>query len=154
MESEEDHGPVVEAVLDNLHWQEAFSGPPPPEPTPPQLVHIVKWKRETLYSISLWYTGSGRNWKRLAAANPDINARRIHIGEKIFIPEALLKRRRPLPADFLEPVPVRKSITPSKNSKVLFPKASDIPLYGPVESDAPSKTNVGSDLPVPLETID
>lgn len=151
--------PVVEAVPESPLWQEAHSDPPAPEPAPHHqpttnpLVHIVKWKRETLFSISRWYTGSGNNWKRLATANPDINAFRIHIGDKIMIPEKLLIQRKPLPPDILKPISVRKSASPIQSPKPP-PQNQETLLYGPIENHTPAKTEAGNDLPVPLETID
>ncbi len=151
--------PVVEAVPESTLWQEASSDPPALESAPHQqpatnpLVHIVKWKRETLFSISRWYTGSGNNWKRLATANPDITAHRIHIGDKIVIPEELLIKRKPLPPDILKPVSVRKSASPTQSPKQP-PQNQEMLLYGPIENNTPAKTKAGYDLPVPLETID
>jgi len=69
---------------------------------PPSFSHTVKWPRETLYSIALWYTGSGEHWKQIAAANPSIAPNQIHIGNAIAIPLALIKTRQPLPSGFLE----------------------------------------------------
>ena len=60
--------------------------------------HKVRHHRETLYSIAQWYTGSGDNWPRLMEANPDLDPRRIHVGDTVLIPENLLKTRRPMPA--------------------------------------------------------
>jgi len=59
--------------------------------------HTVTWPGETLSLIASWYTGSSRNWRKLAAANPGLNPDRIKGGNVIYIPPALLKTRVPLP---------------------------------------------------------
>ena len=110
------------------------------------LIHKVKWNRETLYTIALWYTGAGNNWRRLVAENPQINPQRMPIGELVRIPEVLLIRRRPMPVDFLQSLPSQK---PKPPDPLVAP-----PLYGPVGDDPPSKRNEGNELPVPLETLD
>ncbi len=83
---------------------------PAPEPQPPELkttiepppyVHTVRRLGETLIAISNWYTGTADNWKRLVDVNNGINPRRIRVGDKIRIPEALMKTHQPMPADFM-----------------------------------------------------
>ncbi|MFZ0241791.1 MAG: LysM peptidoglycan-binding domain-containing protein [Desulfobacterales bacterium] len=81
---------------------------PPSPPEEPQAVvhptlfgHTVARSGETLVVISLWYTGAAENWQRLVAANDNLNPRRIKIGDRILIPEELLKTRQPMPADFM-----------------------------------------------------
>jgi type II secretory pathway predicted ATPase ExeA len=64
--------------------------------------HQVKWPQETLYSIALWYTGSGEYWKEIAAANPSIAPTQIHIGDTITIPPSLIRTHVPMPLGFLE----------------------------------------------------
>lgn len=118
------------------------------------LIHEVKWNRETLYTIALWYTGAGNNWRRLKAENPQINPRRMPIGELVRIPEVLLIRRRPMPVDFLTSLPSQKpKPVPQKPPQPPEPLVVP-PLYGPVGDDPPSKLNEGNELPVPLETLD
>ena len=63
--------------------------------------HIVKWPEENLGSIARWYSGSAKNWMRLAKFNPGIDAGHIKVGDLILIPEHLLKTREPMPIDFL-----------------------------------------------------
>ena len=60
-------------------------------------VHSVKWRGETLSLIAKWYTGSYKNWKDLAEANPGLNPNRIAIGNRIHIPPEMMKTKRPLP---------------------------------------------------------
>ena len=59
--------------------------------------HTVHWPGETFSLIASWYTGSSRNWRKLAAANPALNPNRIKSGDVIYIPPSLLKTRVPLP---------------------------------------------------------
>ena len=130
----------------------------------PSLVHKVRWGHETLYTIALWYTGSGDNWRRLAAANPEIKPRRMQIGTMVRIPGPLLTKRRPMPENYLKPAPRHKRkpvIQPPSNS---VESIQSPPLYGPVEQppalygpvgDAPqAPAEETRELAVPLETID
>lgn len=64
-------------------------------------IHTVRWQGETLSLIARWYTGSWKNWKALADLNRSINPDRLVIGDKVVIPEALLKNRKPLPRDLV-----------------------------------------------------
>jgi len=62
--------------------------------------HKIRWPGETLSVVSKWYTGRYNNWKKLINHNPEINPKRIKIGQKIYIPDTLLKTRKPLPEKF------------------------------------------------------
>ena len=59
--------------------------------------HTVRWPGESMSLIARWYTGSSRNWRKLAKANPSIDPNRIKKGHVIVIPTKLLKIREPLP---------------------------------------------------------
>jgi len=59
--------------------------------------HTVRWPGESLSLIASWYTGSSKNWRKLAKANPRLNPNRIKDGNVIIIPPSLLKTRVPLP---------------------------------------------------------
>jgi len=59
--------------------------------------HTVRWPGETLSLIASWYTGSSRNWRKLAKTNPRLNPNRIKGGNVIMIPPSLLKTRVRLP---------------------------------------------------------
>jgi hypothetical protein len=81
--------------------------PQPPAETAPAekinyYVHTVKWGGETVSIIAGWYTGDIENWKTLAQANPNIDPARIFVGNKIRIPEDLLKTREPMPKEFVD----------------------------------------------------
>ena len=92
---------------------------PAPEPQPPEpetavepapYVHTVSRSGETLVAISSWYTGSADNWKRLVDVNNGLNPRRIKVGDKILIPEELMKTHQPMPADFMSSSAPQKSM--------------------------------------------
>jgi hypothetical protein len=123
----------------------------------PPLIHKVRWGHETLYSISLWYTGNGHFWRRIAAANPKIKPRRMRIGDTIRIPDTLLIRRRPMPEKFLNPAATRKRkkpYDPDQTAPANGPEVQAPPLYGPVGDESPTPVEKHNELPVPLETLD
>ena len=121
---------------------------PMPNPTP--YSHTVRWRGENISVIAQWYTGSRKNWKTIAKANPKINSNHIIVGDKIIIPENLLKRRDPMPPDFLintsrkEPAqkpPPKKPSTEPDAIELFKPEIAEqppadsdtIPLFGPIE---------------------
>ena len=73
-----------------------------PKPKEASYVHTVKWSGETVSIIAGWYTGDIENWKALAQANPNIKVNRILAGNKIFIPEPLMKTREAMPKEFVD----------------------------------------------------
>jgi len=75
---------------------------PPVEPAEKHFVHTVKYGGETVSIIAAWYTGDLENWKALASANPNLNPNLIFEGNKILIPESLLKTREPMPKEFVD----------------------------------------------------
>lgn len=130
----------------------AVSAPRLPPKVEKPLVHKVRYRRETLFSISQWYTGSGNNWRRLADANPKIRPHSIRVGDTILIPTGLLKTRQPMPAKFLGPA--RKKTTPAR-PRTPAATSDKLPLIGPVDEEAsPEKRESDNALPVPLETLD
>ena len=78
--------------LNNLIRQNSPTVRPSPESM--MWAHKVRNHRETLFSIALWYTGMGANWPRLVEANPNIDPRRMRIGDTVLIPEKLMDRGR------------------------------------------------------------
>jgi len=83
------------------------SVPPPPVPTEPAekvtyFTHTVRFSGESISIIAAWYTGDLENWKILAPVNTKIDPNRIFIGNKVLIPENLLKTREPMPREFME----------------------------------------------------
>jgi hypothetical protein len=92
------------------------------------------WPGESLSHISKWYTGKYANWKMIAKANPGLNPNRIRKGEKILIPQALLKRQKPLPKDFVAKVTAKPEQTKGE-MKTETPTTEEnlLPLFGPKE---------------------
>jgi len=73
----------------------------PIQPKKTSFVHLVQWPGETLPIIAKWYTQDSSKWRLLADANLNINPERLSAGNKIFIPEDLLKTREPMPKEFI-----------------------------------------------------
>lgn len=130
----------------------------PSEVKPPSLtsepgfyIHRVRWPGETLSTISQWYTGSWKNWKSLSKANPSLHPNRIGIGDNIFIPEALMKSRKPMPISFLSSSVRKKSVQsfPSKKSSI---ESDAVDLFGPIDTDQTSIESHKVELFGPIET--
>jgi len=133
---------------------------PTPEPRPPEpetvtepvpYVHTVRRSGETLMVISRWYTGSADNWKRLVEANNGINPRQIRVGDKILIPEELVKTQQPMPADFMASKVQDKRVPTSRSLKKPT-ETNRIDLFGPIENnEAGENPDV---VGLPLESIE
>jgi hypothetical protein len=65
-------------------------------------VHIVKWQDETLPAISRWYTGSIDHAETIANANPTLNPAAVQVGDRVFIPQNLLKTKGEMSRSFLD----------------------------------------------------
>jgi len=109
----------------------------PIEPQKTHFVHTVQYPGETLIIISEWYTGDANNWEILANANPQIDYTKIVEGNKIFIPENLLKTREPLTEKFIdtylkkdEPKEEQKK-EPSSKTETPPKKKDKFDLFGP-----------------------
>ena len=129
------------------------SSPPPgkPAPSPKEaplpsekslldetyFTHTVKHGGETISIIAAWYTGDLDNWKVLAEVmtknNPNADIKRIYVGNKILIPESLLKTRETMPKEFVDSF--YKTSKPEKVApKPVPPQAEEEPkLFGPKE---------------------
>jgi hypothetical protein len=122
--------------------------PPPPPPPPPAaapskpspdtqyFVHTVKFKGESVSIIAGWYTGDIQNWKILAEHNPDINPNRIFEGNKIRIPEYMMKNRAPMPKDYVDGFYTKPSKKePGRPASPPAPgKEDELIIFGPKES--------------------
>ena len=84
---------------------------PPPSPPSPRVtlpegqyfVRTVKWHGESLSTIAAWYTGTTRNWRLLAEVNPQLaDPNRIALGDRIRIPQKMLRTREAMPQGFAE----------------------------------------------------
>ena len=124
--------------------------PPSPKPAPRFYIHRVRWKGETLFIISKWYTGSGNNWKALSKANPKLNPNLMIINEKIFIPEDLMKTRKPMPLSFLSSI-IRKKSASSVQANRPSNENHVTEMFGPIESDSSSIESATLELYGPVE---
>ena len=114
--------------------------PPPPEAAPakqapevPYYVHTVKFRGESVSIIAGWYTGDIQNWKVLAEHNPEINPNRIFEGNKILIPENMMKTKAPMPKEFVDGF-YTKSPKAAPGRPAASPDKEDEPkLFGPKE---------------------
>ena len=87
-------------------------------PSVPQkrpFVHVITYSGETLRIISQWYTGDADNWEILSDANPYIDYDKLMPGDKIFIPEYLLRTRNPMTEEYIEAY--YKKEKPNENQK-------------------------------------
>ena len=91
-------------------------------------VHTVRWVGESVSLIAKWYTGSYKNWRKIAAANPKLNPNIIRIGDKIVIPQELLKTKDPMKRDFISSS--KKKSEPVK-SEEHSKEAESTELFGP-----------------------
>jgi len=123
---------------------------PLPTPEPSFYMHRVRWPGETLSIIAQWYTGSWKNWKALSNANPTLDPNRIVIGVNIFIPENLLKSRKPMPLSILSS-PVRKKDVQSFPTKKPSNESDVTEMFGPIEADLPSMESGKVELFEPIE---
>lgn len=113
--------------------------------------HKVRWPKETLSHIARWYTGTIKNWKAIAKVNPDLNPKKIKIGDTIYIPEDLLTLRKPMPRSFVGASVQKKAVPLSSSKKILIPLEST-KLFGPIESEPLIIETDSSELFRPIET--
>jgi hypothetical protein len=140
--------PAPKAVPSPTQAKEA--PPRPAEPQPQPYIHEVRWPEETLSHIALWYTGSSNNWKKIAEANPGLKPLRIHIGDKILIPEELLKVRKPMPRAYVHSLNAPKR-PPSARSLQRSKDTRKEELFGPVELVSPPAASEKDELYGPIE---
>jgi len=103
---------------------------PPQKPT--YHIHTVKWHGETLAIIAKWYTGNLKNWEALTQVNSNLLPSRIFVGDRVRIPENLLKTREPMPQQFVAgfyPKPKKKLLPPITTPPPL--PAEEEKLFGP-----------------------
>ncbi len=112
----------------------AIEVPSPAEPEPRFYLHEVRWPEETLSHIAKWYTGTVKNWKAIAKANPELDIKKIDIGDTISIPEDLLTSRKPMPHSFVRSAARKKSTSLSSSNKTSTPFESP-KLFKPIESE-------------------
>jgi len=139
-----------------------------PTPEPRFYLHKVRWPEETLSHIAKWYTGTVKNWKAIAKANPELDPKKIDVGDTISIPEDLLTSRKPMPYSFVSASvhkkdtsfsPSKKTSTHSESPKLFEPTESEastietdsVKLFGPVDTQQPSKEPDAAKLFGPIE---
>jgi hypothetical protein len=93
-------------------------------------LHVVRWQGETFSLIAQWYTGSWKNWRVLANLNGAIKPDRLAIGDRVLIPEGLLKNRKPLPRDLVFSLAAKERVQQPAST---FKLGEDEPLdlFGP-----------------------
>jgi hypothetical protein len=121
-----------------------------PMPKPAAYVHKVRWPGEHISIIAQWYTGSGKNWKAIAKANPKIKSNIISVGDEVVIPESLLKRRDPMPHNFLV-TSFRKKPAQMAPKKEPSAKSDAIELFKPDMTEQPSAESDTMQLFEPID---
>ena len=114
-------------------------------------LHKVRWPEETLSHIAKWYTGTVKNWKAIAKANPELDPKKIDTGDTISIPEDLLTSRKPMPLSFMR-ASVRKKGIPSSSSNKTSIKSESPKLFRPIESEPSIIETDAAKLFGPIET--
>ncbi len=111
------------------------SSPPPPPPPPKAVeqnyhVHVIRWTGESLSIIAAWYTGDMRNWKIIAAANPEINPKRLHEGMEVRVPAQVLKTTAPLTKEYVDGFYAKSKKQP-RSGTTTQDKGAEPQLFGP-----------------------
>jgi hypothetical protein len=120
-------------------------------PEPRIYLHKVRWPEETLSHIAKWYTGTVRNWKAIAKTNPELDPKKIDVGDTISIPEELLTSRKPMPHSFVR-APDHKKNAPLSSSKKTSTQPESPKLFGPIESETSTTATDSAKLFGPVET--
>jgi hypothetical protein len=122
-----------------------------PTQEPRFYIHKVRWTEETLSHIAKWYTGAVKNWKAIAKVNPELDPKKIDIGDTISIPEDLLTTRKPMPHSFVRPTVLKKRTSLSSLKKTSKPL--ELPkLFEPIDSEPPTIKIDSPELFGPVET--
>jgi hypothetical protein len=95
---------------------------------------------ETLSIIAKWYTGQAGNWEALLDHNPDVDPRRLRLGDVVKVPQELLIRDESLPKSFVE----------KSNAKVAA-KSPAKPAPGSAVDEALAATKNAPAQPSPVE---
>ena len=103
-------------------------------PEPRFYLHKVRWPEETLSHIAKWYTGAVKNWNAIAKTNPELDPKKIDVGDTISIPEELLTSRKPMPHSFVR-ASVRKKSAPLSSSKKISTPSESPKLFEPIEPE-------------------
>lgn len=129
-------------------------------PEPKYFTHTVQGAGETFAVLARWYTGRSENWTRLAKANPDIDPKRIQIGDTIRIPDEIVTNRRAMPKA-APPAPVAKkkgAPAPRTGTQLFGPietPPAEVELFAPIEETPPGAGNPDREVSTPaLETLE
>jgi hypothetical protein len=122
-----------------------------PTPEPRFYLHKVRWPEETLSHIAKWYTGTVINWKTIAKANPELDPKKIDVGDTISIPEELLTSRKPMPHSFVS-ASVHKKVTSLSPSKKASTQSESPKLFEPIDSEPSTIETDSAKLFGPVET--
>lgn len=106
--------------------------------------HTVKYYGENLTIIAMWYSGSAKAAEEILKYNPNLKGKTLQMGTKVQIPSVLMKRRAPLPKDF-----VRETIlSKPKKSKQRAPQVADLsPTPNSESTQLQPSTNVITNSP-------
>ncbi len=64
--------------------------------------HYVSYQGETLGQIAKWYTGKSSNWQEILSHNPNLDVRRMRVGNVVHIPRHLMIRDDIMPKQVSE----------------------------------------------------
>jgi hypothetical protein len=128
----------------------AEEAPVPIKLQPQPYIHEVRWPGETLSHIAHWYTGFYGNWEKIADANPGLKPRRIQIGDKVIIPDELLKVRKPMPRYYVRSLPSPKR-SPSARTVQRYKDQGIEELFGPEELLSPPDDAEEKELYGPID---
>ena len=85
--------------------------------SPGDVLHTVRYPEETLSVLSMWYTGTVRNWPLLQKYNK-LTCPKLKLGQDILIPAKLVWRWDPLPGWLVRQYKPRKiEETPAKQDE-------------------------------------
>jgi len=75
------------------------------------IIHVVRYRGETLAQMARWYAGDARKWRIIAEFNNDITPTKLRIGETIKIPLSIgLRTREPMR-------PPKRAVRPAKRAR-------------------------------------
>jgi hypothetical protein len=143
-----------ETVLTPPSPHEVIPEPEPqqPLPQPEPYTHEVRWPGETLSHIALWYTGSQAGWQEISRANGGLNPRSITIGDRIVIPDELLKTRKAMPREHLLSAAAPKTAPKTEPLRTQRDSADEA-LFEPVELLSPPSASEETELYGPVELL-
>lgn len=119
------------------------------------LSHVVQWQGENLTTISLWYTGSVKNWIRILEFNSEIDPKQIGIGDIVQIPDDLIITREPMPKEFSGTSKRMKKKSAPESLTELPTNRDEHQLFGPIDAQTDERGHhEEGGLSLSLDTID